>query len=344
MVPRPDIKGRHKILVVHSRKVPMDDNVNLEVIAKATPGFSGADLANLINEAALLAARGNKTKVDRDDFEAAKDKVLMGAERRSMVITEEEKKVTAYHEAGHALVSLLTPGSDPVHKVSIIPRGRAMGVTMYLPTEEKYSETAKGLHIRIRALLGGRVAEELTFESVTSGASNDLERVTAIARKMVCEWGMSEKIGPMAFGEKEGEVFLGRDMGHMKNYSESTAVDIDNEIRRIVTENYELTRTLIKDHQQQLINLSELILEKETLESGEILDVVFPDGLPEHITPKEEDEKPEVKVQQPEDDFSFEAGADSSEDQQVKEDVPAEVTAEDSGTEVESSEDETPKS
>ena len=193
-------------------------------------------------------------------------------------------------------------------------------------------------------MLGGRVAEELTFESVTSGASNDLERVTAIARKMVCEWGMSEKIGPMAFGEKEGEVFLGRDMGHMKNYSESTAVDIDNEIRRIVTENYELTRTLIKDHQQQLINLSELILEKETLESGEILDVVFPDGLPEHITPKEEDEKPEVKVQQPEDDFSFEAGADSSEDQQVKEDVPAEVTAEDSGTEVESSEDEIPKS
>jgi len=193
-------------------------------------------------------------------------------------------------------------------------------------------------------LLGGRVAEELTFESVTSGASNDLERVTAIARKMVCEWGMSEKIGPMAFGEKEGEVFLGRDMGHMKNYSESTAVDIDNEIRRIVTENYELTRALIKDHQQQLINLSELILEKETLESGEILDVVFPDGLPEHITPKEEDEKPEVKVQQPEDDFSFEAGADSSEDQQVKEDVPAEVTAEDSGTEVESSEDEIPKS
>ncbi|MCW9049463.1 MAG: ATP-dependent zinc metalloprotease FtsH, partial [Deltaproteobacteria bacterium] len=189
VVPRPDIKGRHKILIVHSRKVPMDDDVKLEVIAKATPGFSGADLANLINEAALLAARANKTKVDKDDFEAAKDKVLMGAERRSMVITPEEKKVTAYHEAGHALVSLLTPGSDPVHKVSIIPRGRAMGVTMYLPTEEKYNETAKGLHIRIRALLGGRIAEELTFESVTSGASNDLERVSAIARKMVCEWG-----------------------------------------------------------------------------------------------------------------------------------------------------------
>ena len=306
MVPRPDIKGRHKILVVHSRKVPMDDDVNLEIIAKATPGFSGADLANLINEAALLAARGNKTKVDKDDFEAAKDKVLMGAERRSMVITEEEKKVTAYHEAGHALVSLLTPGSDPVHKVSIIPRGRAMGVTMYLPTEEKYSETAKGLHIRIRSLLGGRIAEELTFESVTSGASNDLERVTAIARKMVCEWGMSEKIGPMAFGEKEGgEVFLGRDMGHVKNYSEATAVDIDNEIRRMVNENYEITRTLIKDHQQQLIDLSELLLEKETLDSAEILEVVFPEGVPDYLKPKVIAQVEEEPKQ--EDDFSFES-------------------------------------
>ncbi len=286
MVPRPDIKGRHKILVVHSRKVPMDENVNLEVIAKATPGFSGADLANLINEAALLAARSNKIKVDRDDFEAAKDKVLMGAERRSMVITPAEKKVTAYHEAGHALVSLLTPESDPVHKVSIIPRGRAMGVTMYLPTEEKYSETAKGLHIRIRSLLGGRIAEELTFESVTSGASNDLERVTAIARKMVCEWGMSEKIGPMTFGEKEGEPFLGRDMGHVKNYSEATAIDIDTEIRRMVNENYAITSSLLKEHSEQLINLSELLLEKETLGSEEILAVVFPDGIPDYLIPK----------------------------------------------------------
>ncbi|SDZ91930.1 membrane protease FtsH catalytic subunit [Desulfuromusa kysingii] len=294
MVPRPDIKGRHKILMVHSRKVPMSEDVNLEVIAKATPGFSGADLANLINEAALLAARSNKATVEKDDFEAAKDKVLMGAERRSMVITEEEKKVTAYHEAGHALVSLLTPGSDPVHKVSIIPRGRAMGVTMYLPTEEKYSETAKGLNIRIRSLLGGRIAEEITFESVTSGASNDLERVTTIARKMVCEWGMSEKIGPMAFGEKEGgEVFLGRDMGHVKNYSEATAVDIDNEIRRIVNDNYQATRKLLKENQKQLIALSELLLEKETLDSAEILDVVFPDGWPDYLAPKVAESAPE---------------------------------------------------
>ncbi len=330
MVPRPDIKGRHKILVVHSRKVPMAENVELEVIAKATPGFSGADLANLINEAALLAARANKTAVDRDDFEEAKDKVLMGAERRSLVITEEEKKVTAYHEAGHALVSLLTEGSDPVHKVSIIPRGRAMGVTMYLPTEEKYSETANGLHIRIRSLLGGRVAEELTFESVTSGASNDLERVTAIARKMVCEWGMSEKIGPMAFGEKEGgEIFLGRDMGHVKNYSEATAIDIDNEIRKIVNENYVLTQTLIKEHQEQLIALGELLLERETLDSAEILTVVFPDGVPEHLQPKvtavaEDKEKSE-------DNFSFEkaATAEAAKTEEVKtediETVPTEV-------------------
>ncbi|MDX2494222.1 MAG: ATP-dependent zinc metalloprotease FtsH [Desulfuromusa sp.] len=345
MVPRPDIKGRHKILVVHSRKVPMADDVNLEVIAKATPGFSGADLANLINEAALLAARGNKTKVDKDDFEAAKDKVLMGAERRSLVITEEEKKVTAYHEAGHALVSLLTPGSDPVHKVSIIPRGRAMGVTMYLPAEEKYSETAKGLHIRIRALLGGRIAEELTFESVTSGASNDLERVTAIARKMVCEWGMSEKIGPMAFGEKEGgEVFLGRDMGHMKNYSEATAVDIDDEIRRIVNENYALTRTLLKDHQPQLIDLSELILEKETLESSEILNVVFPDGLPEYLKPKIVEPAQEDPKQ--EDDFSFEgdtAGTEMTEEAEksAKVELAAEGTA---GSDPATKEEETPES
>jgi len=275
VVPRPDVRGRSRILKVHSRKVPMSDDVDLEVIAKGTPGFSGADLANLINEAALLAARSNKSQVDRIDFDMAKDKVLMGAERRSMVITEDEKRVTAYHEAGHALVSLLSPGSDPVHKVSIIPRGRAMGVTMYLPAEEKYNETASGLQMKIRALLGGRVAEEMTFESVTSGASNDLERVTAIARKMVCEWGMSEKIGPLTFGEKEGEVFLGRDMGHMKNYSEATAVEIDQEIRQLVLQNYQLTRTLLGDNQNQLKALAEALLERETLEGDEVRKIVF---------------------------------------------------------------------
>ena len=283
VVPRPDVKGRQKILHVHSRKVPMSEDVNLGLVAKGTPGFSGADLANLVNEAALLAARTGKSEVDMVDFEAAKDKVMMGAERRSMVITEEEKKVTSYHEAGHALVSLLTVGSDPVHKVSIIPRGRAMGVTMYLPAEEKYNETNKGLNIRIRSMLGGRIAEEITFDSVTSGASNDLERVTMIARKMVCEWGMSEKIGPVVFGEKDAEIFLGRDMGTGKNYSESTALDIDNEIRRIIHENYELARKLLKENKHRLVALAELLLEKETLDTEEIHAAVFPEGLPDYL-------------------------------------------------------------
>ncbi len=283
VVPRPDVKGRQKILQVHARKVPLAEDVNMGVVAKGTPGFSGADLANLINEAALLAARANKAEVNMQDLDAAKDKVMMGAERRSMVITEEEKKVTSYHEAGHALISLLTPDSDPVHKVSIIPRGRAMGVTMYLPSEEKYNETNKGLNIRIQAMLGGRIAEEIMFDSVTSGASNDLERVTTIARKMVCEWGMSEKIGPVTFGEKDGEIFLGRDMGTTKNYSEATAVDIDNEIRRIVRENYATAKKLLEDNKQRLIDLAELLLEKETLDTPEIHAVVFPEGLPEYL-------------------------------------------------------------
>jgi cell division protease FtsH len=319
MVPRPDVKGRHQILTVHSRKVPLAEDVNLQVVAKATPGFSGADLANLINEGALLAARGNKTKVDMDDMESAKDKVLMGAERRSMVITPEEKKVTAYHEAGHALVSLLTQGSDPVHKVSIIPRGRAMGVTMYLPEEEKYNETEKGLHIRIRALLGGRIAEQLTFESVTSGASNDLERVTTIARKMVCEWGMSEKIGPVTFGEKEGEVFLGKEMAHSKNYSEATAVSIDDEIQRIVSENYEVTLSLLQEYQPQLNALGEQLLEKETLDSSEIVAIVFPDGPPDYLLPKLE----EAEVTP---DFSFE-GDEQQQDEKEQDEKEQDKTA-----------------
>lgn len=275
VVPRPDVKGRAKILKVHARKVPLDGDVELDVVAKGTPGFSGADLANIVNEAALLAARANKDKVNMVDLEAAKDKVMMGAERRSMVITEEEKKVTAYHEAGHALVALFIPGADPVHKVSIIPRGRAMGVTMYLPVEEKYNETKSGLHTRICTLLGGRIAEELVFKSITSGASNDIERATAIARKMVCEWGMSDKLGPLAYGEKEGEVFLGRDMGHMKNYSESTAQAIDEEIRAIVQQNYECTRDILSKNKEGLIRVAEVLLEKENLDGSEIRTLVF---------------------------------------------------------------------
>jgi cell division protease FtsH len=275
VVPRPDIKGRAKILKVHARKVPLGPDADLEVVAKGTPGFSGADLANLINEAALLAARENKNQVDMADLEAAKDKVMMGAERRSLVITEKEKRVTAYHEAGHALVAFLIPEADPVHKVSIIPRGRAMGVTMYLPAEEKYSETREGLNIIICTLLGGRIAEELSFSTITSGASNDIERATLIARKMVCEWGMSEKLGPLAFGEKEGEIFLGRDMGHMKNYSESTAIEIDSEIRRIVQENYQRAKQLLAANRDDLIRLSEALLERETMDGAEIKQLLY---------------------------------------------------------------------
>ena len=274
-VPRPDVKGRTKILLVHSRKVPLSEDVDLEVVAKGTPGFSGADLENLINEAALLAARADKESVDMVDVESAKDKVMMGAERRSMVITEEEKKVTAYHEAGHALVALFLPGADPVHKISIIPRGRAMGVTMFLPKEEKYNETEKGLYTRICTLLAGRIAEEMTFESITSGASNDLERATAIARKMVCEWGMSDKLGPLTFGEGDGEVFLGRDYGHVKNYSEATAVEIDNEIRRIIRENYERTRKILKENKDALIRVGEALLERENMDGRELHFLVF---------------------------------------------------------------------
>ena len=288
VVPRPDVKGRLKILNVHARKVPLAPDVKMEVLAKGTPGFSGADLANLINEAALLAARANKNHVEMNDLEAAKDKVLMGAERRSMVITEEEKKVTAYHEAGHALVGLFIPGADPVHKVTIIPRGRAMGVTMYLPEEEKYNETKDGLHTRICTLLGGRVAEEMIFKSITSGASNDIERATAIARKMVCEWGMSDKLGPLTFGEKEGEIFLGRDMGHIKNYSEATAVEIDNEIREIVRTNYERTRSLLEANRETLVKVAEALLERENLDGAEIRKMVFGEaGAPPETPPGE---------------------------------------------------------
>jgi cell division protease FtsH len=275
VVPLPDIRGRAKILQVHARKVPLAKDVDLEVIAKGTPGFSGADLENLINEAALLAARADKNEVNREDIESAKDKVLMGAERRSMVITEEEKKVTAYHETGHALVAMYIPEADPVHKVSIIPRGRAMGVTMYLPTEEKYNETKDGLNIKICTLLGGRVAEELIFDSITSGASNDLERVTLIARKMVCEWGMSDKLGPLAFGEKEGEVFLGRDFGHVKNYSEATARVIDDEIQRIVEENHVRTREILTQHKDALVEVAEALLERENMDGSEIREMIF---------------------------------------------------------------------
>jgi cell division protease FtsH len=274
VVPRPDVKGREAILKVHTKKSPLSPNVDLAVIARGTPGFSGADLSNVVNEAALLAARKEKTAVDMQDFDDAKDKVLMGVERRSMVISEEEKKNTAYHEAGHTLVAKLIPGTDPVHKVSIIPRGRALGVTMQLPIEDKHSYSRESLLDRIAVLMGGRAAEEIIFNSTTTGAGNDIERATEIARKMVCEWGMSEKFGPVSFGKKDEQIFLGREMSTHKNYSEATAVEIDSEIRRIVDDNYARVRRMLTANVDVLHRLAHELIEKENL-SGEEVDRII---------------------------------------------------------------------
>ena len=274
VVPRPDVKGREKILSVHAKKVPLTPEVDLGVIARGTPGFSGADLANLVNEAALLAARHDKSSVDMQDFDAAKDKVLMGAERRSMVISDEEKKSTAYHEAGHTLVAKMTPGSDPVHKVSIIPRGRALGVTMQLPIEDKHSYNRESLLGRIAVLMGGRAAEELIFKTFTTGAGNDIERATEMARKMVCEWGMSDRLGPVSFGKKDESIFLGREMAMHKNFSEETAEKIDDEIKRIVDESYSRALTILRENEQTLHNLSACLVEKENLTGNEVDDII----------------------------------------------------------------------
>ncbi|HEY5975550.1 MAG TPA: AAA family ATPase, partial [Geobacteraceae bacterium] len=270
VVPRPDVKGREMILKVHSKKTPLASDVNLEVIARGTPGFSGADLANVVNEAALLAARRNKNAIDMRDIDDAKDKVLMGVERRSMVISDEEKKNTAYHEAGHTLVAKLLPGADPVHKVSIIPRGRALGVTMQLPIEDKHSYSRESLLDRIAVLMGGRAAEELIFKTTTTGAGNDIERATELARKMVCEWGMSTKLGPVTFGKKDEQIFLGREMATHQNDSEATAVEIDGEIRTIVEENYARVRTLLQEKLDVLHRLALDLIEKENLTGAEV--------------------------------------------------------------------------
>lgn len=275
VVPRPDVKGREAILKVHSKKTPLAPNVDLGVIARGTPGFSGADLANVVNEAALLAARKNKSVVEMSDIDDAKDKVLMGVERRSMVISEEERKSTAYHEAGHTLVAKLIPGgSDPVHKVSIIPRGRALGVTMQLPIEDKHSYSRESLFNRIAVLMGGRAAEELIFNTMTTGAGNDIERATEIARKMVCEWGMSDKLGPVTFGKKDEQIFLGREMATHKNYSEATAIEIDTEIRHIIDENYRTVKGILQENIDVLHRIAGELVEKETL-SGEEVDTII---------------------------------------------------------------------
>jgi cell division protease FtsH len=275
------VRGRLGILKVHAKKIPLAPDVDLEVIAKGTPGLAGAELANLVNEAALYAARHDRNRVTMEDFEMAKDKVMMGIERRSMLITEEEKKTTAYHEAGHALVARLIPGADPVHKVTIIPRGRALGVTHFLPIDENHTYSKTYLETRLCTLLGGRVAEKLVFNHYTTGAGNDIERATEIARKMVTEWGMSEKLGPLAFGKKDEEIFLGREIATHRDYSEKTAQEIDAEIRRIVREAEEKTYKLLKDNLETLHRLSAVLLEREILDAEEIDLIIANKPLPE---------------------------------------------------------------
>jgi cell division protease FtsH len=270
-VPRPDIRGREGILSVHTKKVPLSDDVELGIIAAGTPGFVGADLENLVNEAALLAARQDKDKVSMMDFELAKDKVVMGTERRSMVMSDQERRTTAWHEAGHTLVGMLVPGNDPVHKVSIIPRGAALGVTMFLPVEDRHTMSEQQAKARIAMALGGRVAEEVVFGEVTTGAQDDIKRATNLARAMVCKLGMSKKLGPIAYGEDEENVFLGRDMtSHHDNYSDETAREIDREVRLLVDEQYDLCRRLITENRDKLDRVAEALLERETLDSSEI--------------------------------------------------------------------------
>ena len=291
VVPLPDIRGREEIIKVHMRKVPVAPDVKPDIIARGTPGFSGADLANLVNEAALFAARGNKRLVDMDDFERAKDKIIMGAERRSMVMPEEERKNTAYHESGHVVVAKLLPKTDPVHKVTIIPRGRALGVTMQLPMEDRYSQDRDRLLNTIAVLFGGRIAEEVFMNQMTTGASNDFERATEIARRMVTQWGMSDALGTMVYGENEGEVFLGRSITTHKNVSESTMQQVDAEIRRIIDGQYALARKLIEDSRDKVEVMAKALLEWETLDADQINDIMA--GLPPRAP------KPPQSSQQP---------------------------------------------
>jgi cell division protease FtsH len=274
VVPLPDIRGREQILLVHMRKVPMAADVKAEVIARGTPGFSGADLANLVNEAALFAARSNKRLVDMEDFERAKDKIIMGAERRSMVMPEEERRNTAYHESGHAIVARLLPKTDPVHKVTIIPRGRALGVTMQLPVADRYSMDRNHMLNVIAVLFGGRISEEIFMNQMTTGASNDFERATDMARAMVTRYGMSDVLGPMVYGENEGEVFLGRSITRTVNMSEDTMRKVDGEIRKIIDMQYAVARKLIEDHRDKVDAMAKALLELETIDADQIDDIM----------------------------------------------------------------------
>lgn len=280
VVDRPDVKGREGILKVHTRKIPLDKDVNLTTLAKGTPGLAGADIANMVNEAALLAARKNKKMVSMSDFEEAKDKVMMGMERKSMIISEEEKKVTSYHEIGHVLVARMLPEADPVHKVTIIPRGRALGVTTYLPVDEKHTYSKEYLEAMITYALGGRAAEKIVFNRFTTGAGNDIERATSLARKMVCEWGMSEVLGPLAYGTKEEEIFLGREITKHKDYSEKTAQAIDDEIRSIINGCMVRAEQILKDNSEILHRLAQVLLEREILDSEEIDKIIRGEELP----------------------------------------------------------------
>ena len=279
VVPLPDVRGREKIFEVHARKTPIAGDVDFAVLARGTPGTSGADIENLINEAVLNAARANKEKVNMSDFEFAKDKILMGSERKTMVISDEEKRNTSYHEIGHTLVARLIPGTDPIHKVTIIPRGRALGLTQQLPVDEKHTYPRRYLENSISILLGGRAAEELVLKDFTTGAGNDIERATNLARKMVCEWGMSDKMGPLSYGKKEEQIFLGREFATHKDYSEETAKNIDAEVMAIVARNYERSKQLLTDHIDLLHKISGELLEKEVLSGAEI-DTLIGDALP----------------------------------------------------------------
>jgi cell division protease FtsH len=280
VVARPDVKGREEILRVHTRKVPLSDDVDLSIIARGTPGFSGADLANLVNEAALWAARQNRKFVAMDDFEMSKDKVLMGVERKSMILSDEEKRNTAYHEAGHALVAAMTPGADPVHKVTIIPRGMALGLTMQLPEADKHTYTKEFLEGMLAVLMGGRSAEELFLGHITTGAGNDIERATDIARNMVCEWGMSD-MGPLAYGKKEEAIFLGREIAQHRDFSEDTALQIDREVKRIVNRGYEAAKNLLSTHKETLDNIAQALLIREVLDANEVKLLMEGKPLPE---------------------------------------------------------------
>ena len=297
VVPAPDVRGREGILRVHTTNIPLASDVDMPVLARSTPGFSGADLANLVNEAALRAARFNKMKVEMADFEFAKDKVMMGSERRSLVMSEDEKRTTAYHEAGHALVAVLMPDADPLHKVTIIPRGLALGLTQQLPLEDRYTYSLKYLEANLRVLMGGRIAEEVVFGSdrMTTGAGNDLERCTELARKMVCEWGMSAKMGPLTFGKREESIFLGKEFARHQDYSEATAVQIDDEIRRLVSEAYSDSLSLIRDNRAALEAITEALLEHEVLDGDRIYEIIGETTDFDADTLREQNRRPETE-------------------------------------------------